>query len=174
MKKRVTNQMNHKLPQEFTFTEVKEAIFSIKPMGSPGPDGFSAGFYQQHWQIIGDEICVAVTRVLNTNKWDSSINHTYLVLISKKKKPTQVADYRPISLCNVIYKIMSKVLANRLRIILPDIISKSQTAYVHGRYIIDNIIAAFGILHSMHSRLKGVEGYMAVKIDMSKAYYRLE
>jgi hypothetical protein len=102
------------------------------------------------------------------------INATHIVLIPKKKISSRVTDFRPISLCNVIYKLISKVLANRLKKFLPQIISQTQSAFVEGRHITDNILAAFETLHTMQTKLKGKQGFMALKLDMSKAYDRVE
>ncbi|XP_042952162.1 uncharacterized protein LOC122289251 [Carya illinoinensis] len=93
---------------------------------------------------------------------------------AKVKEPVTVGEFRPISLCNVLYKIMAKTLANRLKIGLPNVISYQQSAFIRGRLISDNILIAYELLHSMRNRKKGKEGSMAVKLDMSKAYDRVE
>lgn len=105
-----------------------------------------------------------------TGCFDLEINFTHIALASKKANSNKVSDFRPISLCNVVYKILSKVLANRLKATLPHIISGNQLAFIPGRMISDNILAAYETLHIMHSRMYGRVGYMAVKLDISKAY----
>ena len=92
------------------------------------------------WHIVGDNVVSVVLEFLNTSYLLPDLNHTYIVLISKIKNPVKVFDYRPISLCNVIYKIIAKVLANRLKQVLPHIISPTQSAFVPGRLITDNVL----------------------------------
>ena len=104
----------------------------------------------------------------------TNLNLTHIALIPKVKNPMCVNEFRPISLCNFLYKIISKVLANRLKKILPHIISPTQSAFIPGQLITDNILATYEMLHTMHSRMWGKKGFMAIKLDMSKAYDRVE
>jgi hypothetical protein len=166
--------MNEELLKEFTMEEVDAALSQMHPLKSPGPDGFSACFYQRSWDTVRMEVGKAVLDFVNFGNFDHSINTTHIVLIPKKKNPSRVTDYRPISLCNVLYKLMAKVLANRMKHVLNLIISPHQSAFLPGRLIMDNVTVAFEALHTMGTRLKGRKRYMALKLDMSKAYDRVE
>lgn len=97
-----------------------------------------------------------------------------MVLIPKKENACCPKDLRPNALCNVLYKILAKVLANRLKIILPSLISEHQSAFVPGRSITDNVLVAFEIIHHMNKKKRGNEGEVALKLDISKAYDRVE
>ena len=103
---------------------------------------------------------------------DSEINKTLITLIPKVANPVRLQEFRPISLCTVIYKIISKVLSNRLKPLLPNLILQKQSSFVGGRNITDNVIIAQEVIHSMRSK-KDVEGWMAIKVDLEKAYDRL-
>ena len=162
------------LSGDFTVDEIKEAVFQMGPTKAPGPDGMNALFYQKFWHIVGDDVVNAVLDFLNNGVMLPDLNHTNIVLIPKVKNPEKMSEFRPISLCNVIYKVISKVLANRLKQVLPDIISPTQSAFVPGRLITDNVIVAYEVLHSMHVRKKGKTGALALKLDVSKAYDRVE
>ena len=123
---------------------------------------------------MGDDIVSAVLDFLNNGNMLPEINHTNIVLIPKVKNPQKMSKFRPISLCNMIYKIISRVLANRLKQVLPNIISPTQSAFVLGRLITDNVLVAYETIHTMHVRKKGKKGTMALKLDISKAYDQVE
>lgn len=131
-------------------------------------------FYKKCWGVVGDDIAAKVLNVLSGGPMPEGWNETCVVLIPKIKNPKCMKDLRPISLCNVVYKLVSKVLANRLKQILPEIISPNQSAFVPGRLITDNILLAYECTHYMQNKRGGKDGYAAVKLDMSKAYDRVE
>ena len=101
------------------------------------------------------------------------LNHTFITLIPKKKNPEYASEFRPINICNVLYKIFSKILANKLKKILPKIITEHQSAFTKSRLISDDILVAFESLHSMQKHIRN-DDFMAIKLDMSKAYDRME
>lgn len=111
----VTETMNEELVAPFSASEVKEVIFAMNPNKSPGPDGMNPGFYETYWDIVGPFVTEAYTQWLQDGILPSELNDTLIVLIPKKKLPRKIEEYRPISLCKVLYKIISKMLANRLK-----------------------------------------------------------
>ena len=123
---KVTNNMQEVFLGEFTAEEVKVAQFHMGPTKAPGLDAMNALFYQEFWHIVGDDVVSAVLDFLNNGNMLLEINHTNIVLIPKVKNPQKMSEFRPISLCNVIYKIIFKVLANRLKQVLPNIISPTR------------------------------------------------
>uniref|UniRef100_A0A2N9EG46 RNase H type-1 domain-containing protein n=1 Tax=Fagus sylvatica TaxID=28930 RepID=A0A2N9EG46_FAGSY len=148
----ITTEMNSQLTRPFMRQEVDNAIKQMGPLKALGTDSMSPIFYQTFWDSIGTDVSSAVLSCLNSGSILKSINHTYITLIPKKQNPTKVTDFLPISLCNVIYKILSKILTIRLKTILPKIISETQSAFVPGRLITDNILVAFETLHHMKTR----------------------
>lgn len=166
--------MNDHLLRPFSRDEVEAAINQMEPIMAPGPDDMPPIFYQFFWSLIGDEICAAVLDCLNNCKIREEINHTNITLIPIVKSPENMTEFRPISLCNVIYKLVTKVLANRLKVILPDVVYENQSAFQAGRVITDNVLMAFETLHYTKNHQSGKAGFMALKLDMSKAYDQVE
>ena len=131
-------------------------------------------FFQKYWDVMGPQVTQSVIQILRTGIMPIRLNDTYICLIPKVNSPQKITEYRLISLCNVIYKIVAKVLANRLKGVLPKVINDAQSAFVPGRQITDNVLAAFEVMHCINQRRKGKEGLMAIKLDMSKTYDRVE
>ncbi|CAM8901772.1 unnamed protein product [Rhodiola kirilowii] len=172
--KLVKEEMNTKLTAQFTEGEVKRALFQMHPTKAPGLDGFSALFYQSNWSTVGRDVVKEVLECLNEGVLKPEWNETLIVLVPKVKKVERMEELRPISLCNVVMKIVTKVLANRLKELLPSVISQNQSAFVEGRLITDNILIAHEVLHFIKGAHKQKTGYVSIKLDMSKAYDRLE
>ena len=171
---RITPEMTEHLTGSFKGDEVKEAIDQMHPTKSPGPDGMCALFYQKYWHVVGRAVVDKVLEILNFGGDIARFNQTHIVLIPKKKKCETPADFRPISLCNVIYKIVVKVLANRLKKVLPAIVHESQSGFVPGRLNSANILVAYECFHYLRKKKKGKMGFLGLKLDMSKAYDRVE
>ena len=123
---------------------------------------------------MGPSLTSQIQRFFVTSILPDGWNHTQLSLIPKIPNPIRMSDMRPISLCSVQYKIVSKILCNRLKQILPEIISETQGAFVAGRLISDNILIAHEMVHGLKANDRVSGGFMAVKTDMSKAYDRGE
>ena len=170
----VTDDMNEDLTREFTIEEVHQALKQMAPTTTPGLDGMSPVFYKSFWHIVGNDVTSIVLNALNSGVVHESLNSIFISPIPKIKNPKKVSDFRPISLCNVIYKLISKVLVNCLKLVLPNIASDSQSAFLSGRLITDNVLVAFETLHYLKRKTKGKLGFMALKLDMSKAYDRVE
>lgn len=141
---------------------------------SVGPNDFSAAFFQHFWDLISKEIFKCCKGCLSEGSFPVNLNDTTLVLIPKKDNAERMTNLRPITLCNVLYKILVKVLANRLKEILPYAISKNQSAFVPGRDILDNVLVAFEALHFMKKKNRGHDGEVALKLDIPKAYYQVD
>ena len=174
VKSLVTNDMNTLLVAPYTKEDVRKALFQIGDMKAPGPDGLHAIFFKRFWHILGDELTKEVLDAIEKKKILDGWNSTNIVLIPKVENLEVITQYRPISLCNVVYKIISKMIANRLKIILPDVISPTQSAFVPCRLITDNVLVAYECFHAIKKKTHATNGFCAVKLDMMKAYDRVE
>jgi hypothetical protein len=146
---RVNDQMNDDLCKPYSNEEIKAALFQMGATKAPGPDGFPAMFYQVHWDLVENDVCDAVRSFLGGADIPEGFCDSVIVLIPKVTNPKHLSKFRPISLCNVLYKIASKVVANRLKIILPDIVSEFQSAFVPGRLFTDSALIVYECLQTV-------------------------
>ncbi|XP_019180182.1 PREDICTED: uncharacterized protein LOC109175373 [Ipomoea nil] len=171
---RVSESHNESLLEPFVAEEVKRALFAMYPDKAPGLDGMNPGFYQHFWGVVGPEVTEFVLNCLNTGVFPEGLNDSNVVLIPKKKVPENPADLRPIALRNVVYKIMAKMIANRMKPFMDSIVSESQSAFIPDRLITDNILVAAEVGHFLNRKQCGKTGWGALKLDMAKAYDKME
>jgi hypothetical protein len=158
------------LTREVTEEEIIKVIWSMGSDKAPGPDGFSIHFYKVCWNIIKRDLQKMIKGFMRKAKIGGGINSTYLALIPKESNPETFARFRPISLCNASYKILAKLLANRIKPLLKKLISSPQGGFVEGRNILDNVIQVQEIIHSSKRRK---EKGMLIKLDMANAFDRV-
>ena len=156
--------LNKRITQE----EIKSAIFSMNDAKAPGPDGFNSLFYKEAWSIVGGDVVGAVESFFKSGCMLREINCTIIALVPKVLNPESMHDYRPISCCNTIYKCISKIIATRIKQCLLEIINPSQSAFVKGRSIADNVLITQDLMCNYH-RNNGLPR-CALKIDITKAY----
>lgn len=167
--------MNTKLLKSFKRVEVEKTFNQMAPLKSLRPNGFGAIFYQKHWKMVGTKVSEAILSILNGEGLTPSLNFTFIALIPIKCNAEFISNFRPISLFNVLYKLVSKVITNRLKPIMHAIISSNQSTFILGRLIMDNTMVAHELLlHTLKRKKKGKVRQMIVKLNMSKAYDRIE
>ncbi|KAG6513034.1 hypothetical protein ZIOFF_031180 [Zingiber officinale] len=152
--------------------EVKQVVWSMCQDSAAGPDGFSVAFYRACWEIVGEDVFQAVLDFFRGAELPRGMASTTIVLIPKVDSAQRWRDFRPISLCNVSYKIISKLMAQRMASVLGKVISPAQSGFVPGRLISDNILMAQELDHKLNYHIRG--GNLILKLDMAKAYDRVQ
>lgn len=163
-----------KLETNFNREEVSCAIEQIHPNKAPGLDRIAPVFFQNYWDVIETNITEAVLKALQSSTFPPLLNTPISFSFLKRKGWRKLFDFRPISLCNFLYKIIAKVLANRLKTIISHIISPTQSTFVPGHLITDNVLVAYELMHYFNQKKNGKKDFMSLKLDISKAYDRVE
>ncbi|KAL0404505.1 UNVERIFIED_CONTAM: putative mitochondrial protein [Sesamum radiatum] len=171
---RVTQEMTDDLLQPFTEEEVTNALFQMSPLKSPGPDGMPPIFFHKFWNILSKDVMKCTLSLLNNLELLHDLNRTVIVLIPKGNRAENITQFRLISLYNIVYKIVSKALANRIKPILDKIISPTQASFFPRRLITNNVLIAYEVNHFLHTRKKSRKGHAVIKLDISKAYNKIQ
>lgn len=149
--------------------EVYNALRAMKPYTTPGPDGFHPFFFKKYWNLVGDDIFEVVKNAFTTGTVEEKLLETLIVLIPKVDNPSTIKKFRPISLGNVSYKLITKVIVNRIQPFLNKLIGPMQSSFLPERGTMDNAFLAQEIVHYMNAS-NARNGSLAFKIDLEKAY----
>lgn len=160
------------LSKRITRKDIFNVVRHLNPFKAPGFDGLQAAFFQSQWEFIGDSFCAMIFDIFRNPEKVNEINNTLITLIPKIDPVVNNKNFRPISLCNVSYKVVTKILAHCLRLLMGVLVNPCQSSFIPQRQSRDNIILAQEIFHSMRVK-KGRTGWMAIKLDLEKAYDRL-
>lgn len=156
------------LSKSVSADEIKKTMFSIISDKAPGPDGYTSHFFKKSWDVVGRDVINAVMSFFQSGKLLQELNSTIITLVPKVPNPEKTSEYRPISCCNTVYKCIPKIIANRLREVLPGFVSENQSAFVYKRSIADNVLLSQELLRNYH-RNDG-SPRCTMKIDLMKAY----
>jgi hypothetical protein len=167
----VNDETNRSLMEEVSEEELKEVLHSFQKNKSPRPDGWTIEFFLGFYDLIGKDVLVVVEESCREGHIHAPLNVTFIALIPKSDSPQHLDDFRPISLCNCIYKVVAMVIFRRIKGVLSEMISKEKFGFLEGRQIHEAIGVAQERLHSIKSRK---EKGMFLKIDLSKSYDRVK
>ncbi|MCH80548.1 ribonuclease H protein [Trifolium medium] len=168
----VTDDVNAILTMLPSHEEIKAAVFSLNKDSAPGPDGFGAFFYQEYWDIVKKDVINAVLQFFVSSWILPGYNSNIIALIPKTPDALSIDQFRPIAMANFKFKIISKILADRLAAIMPSIVSEEQKGFIHGRNIRDCLCIASEAANLLHNKAFG--GNLILKIDITKAFDTLD
>ena len=163
----ISSEERDMLERSFTSEEVLQVVKDLQGDKAPGPDGFTMAFFQKCWSVIEEDVLGFFAEGHTHCKFERSLNASFIALIPKKQNALNIQDFWPISLIGSVYKLLAKVLANRLKGVLDSLISESQNSFVGGRKILDSVLIANECLDS---RLKSHVPRVICKLDIEKAY----
>nr|GEZ44977.1 RNA-directed DNA polymerase, eukaryota [Tanacetum cinerariifolium] len=134
---RLTTVQDVELEAPLSRDEIRKTVWGCGENKSPGSDGFTFEFFRKFWDVVGPDLCIAAEWFFEHCSFYKGCNSSFIALIPKNLDPKIVSDYRPISLIGSLYKVVTKILANRLFMVISDLISDVQTAFLHNRQILD-------------------------------------
>lgn len=165
---RISDTQSEELARPFTESEIWNVVKNMPRNKCPGPDGFTVEFFVASWSIVGSDFCKGILYFFDTLQLPRIVNSVVLALVPKRNPTSTMSDFRPIACCNIMYKCITKLLALRLKKLMPSLISPSQSAFVPKRLIGDNILLAQGLFKNYH--LETGPPRCAVKLDIKKAF----
>lgn len=168
----LTSGEQRALSRPYSEEEVVVALRSMGKYKAPGPDGYQPVFYQDCWEIVGESVKRFVLSFFESGVLPPAANDVFIVLLPKVAKPERITQFRPVSLCNVLFKVITKMMVIRLKNVISKLIGPAQSSFIPGRLSIDNIVVVQEAVHSMR-RKKGRKGWMLLKLDLEKAYDRV-
>lgn len=168
----ITEEENSILQNIPTPEEIKATLFQMQDLKAPSLDGFPALYYKEFWYIVGESVTQVVTSFFEFGRLPKEVNSSLIILIPKISNPSSVNNFCSISLCNVVYKIILKLLVAKIQLVLHKLISTCQSMFILGRWIIENQVVVHEMCHNFKVR-KVKTGFMAIKLDLQKAYDRV-
>lgn len=165
---RCSPSVSDSLSAAYTSQDIKTAFFDLPKNKAPGPDGYPSEFFTAHWSTVGQEVTDAIQEFFITGRLLQQWNATILTLIPKKKNADKISEFRPISCCNTVYKVIAKLLANRLKKVLPSVISNTQSAFIPGRLLVENVLMATELVQGYN--WKNITKRSILKVDLKKAF----
>ena len=162
-----------RIGREVLEEDIRVGLWALKAFKAPGRNGLHAGFFQHFWHDVKQLVCDEIKNCFAQGCIPDYLNETLITLIPKCQCPEILLHYKPISLCNSIYKVILKIIMGRIRPYLSNLILPLQATFIPGRRGLDNVLIAQEMIYVL-DRKKGKDGYMAIKVDLEKVYDRLE
>ncbi|GJX16600.1 RNA-directed DNA polymerase, eukaryota [Tanacetum coccineum] len=164
---RLSSDQVDELDRAVSRDEIRRAVWNCGENKSPGPDGYTFEFFRKYWSLVGADFCDAVDYFFKSGTFPRGCNSSFIALIPKVNDAKFVNDFRPISLIGCVYKVITKVLANRLATVISDLVSETQSAFVANRQILDGPFILNEVLNWCKRKRKQA---MFFKVDFAKAY----
>ncbi|VFQ98285.1 unnamed protein product [Cuscuta campestris] len=168
----ISTEDNHMMSRILDNEEIKKAVWDLNPNSAAGPDGFNGYFFRTCWEIIKGDVIKATQEFFLGISVPQAFGSTFITLIPKKDNCHLFSDFRPISLSTFMSKINTRILASRLQVLIPKMVSKEQSAYQKGKGIDDQVLMASEMLHNIDKQCEG--GKVIIKLDMAKAFDKIE